>query len=198
MRKNYLIVGFEKTISQQFPARAPALRRAMQQRLDQLREDFIGVSQQMQVHLEGQILPGIAVYEMLQTVLPKEQALQCVHDYVEQRAWKIRHIFVRLLRLPGLYRRVPPIFEKSVHKMFGASAGFTFVFHPAPAGSIRFDMTRCPYHTLCGKYGCPELCHCFCDSDDITYDNLHPKLLWHRTKTLGRGDDCCDFGLSAR
>lgn len=41
----------------------------------------------------------------------------------------------------------------------------------------------------------PELCRCFCDSDDITYDGLHPKLLWHRTKTLGRGNDCCDFGL---
>ncbi len=38
-----------------------------------------------------------------------------------------------------------------------------------------------------------ELCHCFCDSDDITYDGLHPKLVWHRTKTLGRGDDRCDF-----
>lgn len=22
-----------------------------------------------------------------------------------------------------------------------------------------------------------------------------PELLWHRTKTLGRGNDCCDFGL---
>ncbi|MFR7743840.1 MAG: L-2-amino-thiazoline-4-carboxylic acid hydrolase [Acutalibacteraceae bacterium] len=22
---------------------------------------------------------------------------------------------------------------------------------------------------------------------------LHPKLYWHRTKTLGRGGDCCDF-----
>ncbi len=27
---------------------------------------------------------------------------------------------------------------------------------------------------------------------------LHPKLLWHRTKTLGRGDDCCDFCLKIR
>ena len=29
----------------------------------------------------------------------------------------------------------------------------------------------------------------------ITYDGLHPNLYWHRTKTLGRGDDCCDFCL---
>ena len=57
------------------------------------------------------------------------------------------------------------------------------------------DMIQCPYHDACVHYGCPELCPCFCDSDDITYDGMHPKLYWHRTKTLGRGDDCCDFCL---
>lgn len=56
-------------------------------------------------------------------------------------------------------------------------------------------MTKCPYHDACVRYGCLELCRCFCDSDDITYDGMHPKLLWRRTKTLGRGEDCCDFCL---
>lgn len=59
-------------------------------------------------------------------------------------------------------------------------------------------MTRCPYHDLTVQYGCPELCHCFCDSDDISYDHLHPKLLWHRTQTLGRGNDRCDFCLKIK
>lgn len=32
--------------------------------------------------------------------------------------------------------------------------------------------------------------------DEITgYDDLHPKLVWHRTKTLGRGNECCNFCL---
>lgn len=45
------------------------------------------------------------------------------------------------------------------------------------------------------KYGCPELTQFFCKSDDICYGNLHPKLVWARTKTLGMGGDCCDFKL---
>ena len=44
----------------------------------------------------------------------------------------------------------------------------------------------------------PELCPCFCDSDDITYNDLHSDLLWRRTRTLGRGNDCCDFCLKLR
>ena len=38
-------------------------------------------------------------------------------------------------------------------------------------------MTKCPYHDACVHYDCPELCPCFCDSDDITYDDLHPEYL---------------------
>ena len=65
-------------------------------------------------------------------------------------------------------------------------------------GVWRIDMIKCPYHDACVHYGCPELCPCFCDSDDITYNDLHPDLLWRRTRTLGRGNDCCDFCLKLR
>ena len=104
--------------------------------------------------------------------MPKEEALQTIHSYVEQKAWRQKRAFLKLMKIPGLYRIVP-----------------------ATGGVWRIDMTRCPYHDNCVHYGCPELCHCFCDSDDITYDGMHPRLCWHRTKTLGRGGDCCDFCL---
>ena len=37
----------------------------------------------------------------------------------------------------------------------------------ADRGTWRVDMTKCPYYDTCVQYGCPELCPCFCDSDDI-------------------------------
>ena len=83
-------------------------------------------------------------------------------------------------------------------RMFGVTAGFASRDIQTTGGVWRIDMTKCPYHDASVHYGCPELCHCFCDSDDITYDGLHPKLYWHRTKTLGRGGDCCDFCLKLR
>ena len=144
-------------------------------------------------HLESQIMPGIAAYETLQTVMPKEEALQTVHGYVEERAYRLKKIFLRLMRIPGLYKKVPDIFATQTPKFFGISAGFEANEIRTTGGVWRIDMTRCPYHDECVRYGCPELCRCFCDSDDITYDGLHPNLVWHRTKTLGRGDDRCDF-----
>ena len=102
------------------------------------------------------------------------------------------------MRIPGLYKKVPGIFSEQTPKLFGVTAGFASRDIQTTGGVWRIDMTKCPYHDASVHYGCPELCRCFCDSDDITYDGLHPKLYWHRTKTLGRGGDCCDFCLKLR
>lgn len=195
MRKNYLVAAFETTLSQKFPSQAETLKAAFEARLNQLRSENAGASPELQRHLEGQILPGIAVYETLLTVLSKDEALSTVHGYVEQRAWRLKKAFLKLMRLPGLYRKVPGIFSTQTPKLFGETAGFAAREIQTTGGVWRIDMTKCPYHDACVRYGCPELCPSFCDSDDITYDGMHPKLYWHRTKTLGRGDDCCDFCL---
>lgn len=185
MQKNYLVSAFKATVSQRFPAQKDALTAALAARLAQLRAENADASRKKQRHLEGQILPGIAVYETLQTV----------HGYVEQRAWKLKKAFLKLMRIPGLYRKVPGIFCKETPKLFGETAGFAAREIQTSGGVWRIDMTRCPYHDACVRYGCPELCPSFCDSDDITYDGLHPKLAWRRTQTLGRSGDCCDFCL---
>lgn len=195
MRKNYLISAFEQTLEERFPAQAEVLRAALEARLERLRAENAGASPEKLRHLEGQILPGIAAYETLQAVMPREEALRTVHGYVEKRAWKLKRVFVKLMRIPGLYRKVPGVFSRQTPKLFGETAGFAAREIQTDGGVWRVDMIRRPYHDECVRCGCPELCPCFCDSDDITYDGLHPKLVWHRTKTLGRGDDCCDFCL---
>ena len=198
MQKNYLIAAFEKTAAERFPAQSQELLQAMHQRIEALRQDNASASKEKWAHLESQIMPGIAIYEVLQTVVSKEEALQLIHSYVNAHAQKYHTLFRRLLKLPGLYHTMPGIFAKGVEEKFGPAAGFQYITHEATKDVIRFDMLRCPYHDVCAQCGCPELCRCFCDSDDITYDGLHPKLVWHRTKTLGRGGDCCDFGLMVK
>ena len=193
MKESYLTKAFRETARDRFPEREAELNSAFKKRLGELRSEHAGASRQRMRHLESQIMPGIAAYETLQTVMPKEEALRTVHGYVEERAYRLKKIFLRLMRIPGLYKKVPGIFAAQTPKFFGISAGFEANEIRTTGGVWRIDMTRCPYHDECVRCGCPELCRCFCDSDDITYDGLHPKLIWQRTMTLGRGDDRCDF-----
>ena len=193
MKESYLTKACRKTVRERFPEREAVLNFAFEKRLSELRSEHAGASKKRLRHLESQIIPGNAIYETLQTVMPKDEALNAVHGYVEERAYRLKKTFLRLMRIPGLYKKVPGIFAKQTPKFFGNSAGFEANEIRTTGGVWRIDMTRCPYHDECVRYGCPELCRCFCDSDDITYDGLHPNLVWHRTKTLGRGDDRCDF-----
>ena len=193
MKETYLSRDFRKTAAQRFSSQAKQLNAFFDTRLNALLAENADASKEKLYHLKRQILPGIAAYETLQTIVTKEEALQTVHGYVEERAYRLKKVFLRLMRIPGLYKKVPGIFAAQTPKFFGISAGFEANEIRTTGGVWRIDMTRCPYHDECVRYDCPELCHCFCDSDDITYDGLHPKLVWHRTKTLGRGDDRCDF-----
>lgn len=194
-KKNYIVKAFIKTLDVDFPERKEELYSAFEKRLEELLKENSNESKEKKYHLEKQILPGIAAYETLQKAMPKEKALETVHSYVEERAHKLRKSFDKLMKIPGLYRIVPKIFTKGTRKMFGTAAGFDAVEIKTDDGVWRIDMTKCPYHDTCKKYGCGELCPSFCDSDDITYSNLHKNLLWERSKTLGRGDDRCDFCL---
>ena len=98
------------------------------------------------------------------------------------------------MKIPGLYRVAPGLFNYLIDKMFGPEAGFQSKKVPGVKGFAR-DMVKCPYQLTCERYGYSELTQFFCKSDDITYGSMHPKLVWARTKTLGRGDDYCDFRL---
>ena len=198
MKKNYLITAFQKTADQRFPEQAERLNWALEKRLAELWEENAGARPEEKFHLESQILPGIAAYQVLQTVLPREEALATLHGYVEERAWKLRKGILGLMRIPGLWRRVPGIFARGTRKFFGSAAGFAARELEVTGSVWRIDMTKCPYHDACVRYGCPELCPCFCDSDDITYGDLHPRLLWRRTETLGRGGGRCDFCLKIK
>ena len=198
MKKNYLVTAFQKTAAQRFPEQAERLNWALEKRLAELWGENAGATPEEKFHLESQILPGIAAYQVLQTVLPREEALATLHGYVEERAWKLRKGILGVMRIPGLWRRVPGLFAKGTRKFFGSAAGFAARELEVTGSVWRIDMTKCPYHDACVRYGCPELCPCFCDSDDITYGDLHPRLLWRRTETLGRGGGRCDFCLKIK
>ena len=71
MNESYLAVAFRKTIEQRFASQTDALKAAYEKRLQGLRAENADAAKEKQLHLESQILSGIAVY----SVMPKEGAL---------------------------------------------------------------------------------------------------------------------------
>ena len=90
----------------------------------------------------------------------------------------------------GLFKMWDPVSRK----MFGEASGFKNVFYPCERGEFQMDITQCPYHTYLTELGCPEINKLFCDNDIYNYGNI-PGLEFIRTKTIGNGDELCDFRL---
>jgi len=124
MKETYLSRDFRETAAQCFPAQAKELNTAFDMRLSALLAENAGASKEKQYHLKRQILPGIAAYETLQRAMPKEEALQTVHGYVERLARTSHKQLAALLHIPGLYRLVSGVFVKSTRSVFGPAAGF--------------------------------------------------------------------------
>ena len=101
----------------------------------------------------------------------------------------------RAMKVPGLYRLMPWLWKTMMPKLFSPKSGFCFSFYPTDRKRVKFDMTACPYHSLCRELDCMELAPVFCTTDDLCYGHMHEKLIWNRTKTIARGADVCDFDL---
>ncbi len=67
-------------------------------------------------------------------------------------------------------------------------------FSPSEKNCFRMDITQCLYHTYLTEAGCPELNVLFCENDIYAYGNL-PGIKFTRTKTIGAGDELCDFKM---
>lgn len=155
--------------------------------------DYPGAGKALMTHLT-QMLPMIALYEQAVRITgSREKALAFMEKWAFVEAEKMMKIVRPVMKI-GLYRLMPWLCGLMLERMFGRAAGFDY--RPVPdAPRFAVDMTRCPYADTCAKYGVPELTQFACRADDITYGNLHPRLVWARTQTLGTGGECCDFRL---
>ena len=97
MKKTYLSRDFRETAAQRFPAQAKELNAAFDARLNALLAENAGAGKEKQYHLKRQILPGIAAYETLQRVMPKEEARQAVCGSFSPAAPHSREQFAALL-----------------------------------------------------------------------------------------------------
>lgn len=142
------------------------------------------------------IYPSIALFHaLLDAGMGREEAAAFVTGYYRRLAERAAPVIRTVLKIPGLYRLVPKLFFDTALKHCVPEAGFLTENRFLSKTGMRFDMVKCPYQDSCVRYGCPELVKGFCDTDDICYGNMHSRLSWERSGTLGHGDARCDFKL---
>lgn len=135
------------------------------------------------------ILPRIALYKALtKESFSEEKVYQYMRKYMIDIVAKQKHQSMeKMEKVPCFYLLYSNIFLKVVRK-----TDLWESTQKHDKNSFDVTMKKCLWNTACVENGCAELCHLFCDVDNVTYGDLR-KLGFSRTKTLGYGADCCDF-----
>ncbi len=128
-----------------------------------------------------------AIYIPLRDAVGSEEAIRILDE-----TWK-----PAALESNAKYNRLPPKLFIGLCRIvagtaFGNKAGFERKDISKNKAEVRFDVTSCPYVRIMKKLGCAEACPIVCRQDEYTYGGMRG-IVFERTKTLGCGDDKCDF-----
>jgi len=162
-------------------------------RLYRMYADHQDLPKGVAIHTDGFIFPAASIYLAMKEVDP-DMAYDVMKKIMAEKSTKTGQKIARCCRIPGFKKFFLKMWDSLSHKMFGETAGFKNVFYPKEKGCFRMDIIECPYNKYLTEQGCPELNILFCENDAHSYGNL-PGLKFTRTKTIGAGDELCDFKM---
>ena len=143
-------------------------------------------------HMAGSILPSVAMYRGLQEQGWKPvEVRRLIRASVLNASKPMAKFFQGLGKLPFFFPLFRIMCPASTKAGYGPE-GWQFEWKRNDAYAIEWDCHACLYANVFRRYEVPELTPIFCESDDVMYGDI-PGARWGRTKTIGRGDELCNF-----
>jgi hypothetical protein len=141
--------------------------------------------------LNKQILPGLSIYKALRDENDdQEKVLVEIEALFRQTFFTDRLQGIRLLNyFPNPFGIARFALKQMTAAKYIPGSQEVIVDN---AECFAINVYRCFIFDILKIHNTPELTPLYCKTDDWLADAL-PTVSLERTKTLGRGDDCCDF-----
>lgn len=147
----------------------------------------------LRMHLETKILPGLALYQALREEgINQAPALEVVDRIIEIRVEALRKRLVWVGKFAFFYHLIRRL-TRPIMRVCYPDAGWKVEWLEVSPKQVAFNIHRCFYWEVLKSHGAAELTPSFCRGDDLLYKDVSRHLRFERTKTIGQGDDCCDF-----
>jgi hypothetical protein len=144
-----------------------------------------------QATLNSRILPGLSIYRTLcDENHDQGKVLNEVEILFKRTFFTNRLQGMRLLNfLPDPFPIIKPVLRLMISTEYLPGAQEIIV---DDNDCFAINTYRCLILDVLTENNAKELTALYCKTDDWLAQEL-PRISWERTKTLGRGDDCCDF-----
>jgi hypothetical protein len=147
----------------------------------------------LRLHLEQNVLPVLALYQVLQEEGLSQAAALDEAEHLLKAAFGGSFQLLQLLgRLPAPFTLFRRLTRQAMQVVFPPQ-GWDVEWLQDDGQILAFNVRGCIYLQVLTIYRAPELTPLFCRADDWFFAGLPPSIRWERTKTLGQGGDCCDF-----
>ena len=148
-------------------------------------------------HVVGNILPGLALYQILREQgMAEQSALAEIDDIFEKWFTQAPPPNMRINQAMKYFPESFTIFRRllffTMDQIFPAP-GWQYEIVANDEWSIAFNMTHCFYLDVLTYYEAPELTPVFCRLDDLLMEAMPESIKWGRTQTIAMGADCCNF-----
>lgn len=143
------------------------------------------------ITLERRVLPGLSIYKvLLEENDDQEKVLAEVRVLFRVAFFTTLLRGIRILNyLPSPYLVIRPVLR--VMTRTENMADVQEIIEDSQA-CFAINVYRCLILNTLAEHNAAELTVLYCEMDDWLTEAI-PKIGWERTKTLGRGDNCCDF-----
>ncbi|MEW6716139.1 MAG: L-2-amino-thiazoline-4-carboxylic acid hydrolase [Chloroflexota bacterium] len=143
------------------------------------------------------ILPGLALYKTLRLAGEGQESALALMESM------LRATFSGSIKMVSLLKYLPcdhfNFFRKAnlwMVRLGFPPQGWEMELIEDSANALAYNAHRCMYLEVLRAYDAPELTPLFCQTDDWIAEALPKTIRWERTKTIGRGENCCDFRWS--
>lgn len=167
-----------------------------QQRIEVLLSDSkLATSKNRCDTLKNTILPRIALYLVLQDLpMEKADAYAVIREYLQTVVCtKMSKQYQRLENIPAFYY----IFQRIFIQTTLTEDLWDATLEQKSKEDFAIDIHKCLWYDACVENKCPEICKLFCECDDENYGHLR-KIGFHRTGSIGNGNEKCDFKFTNR
>ena len=197
-KKTVKILKSKKVFKEEIDKRMPAadsekVWKEAHKRLYKMYMEHRDLPKGVSMHTDSFIFPAAAIYLAMKEI-DSDVAYDVMKKVMAERSENMGKTLAKCCKIPGFKTFFLRMWDTMSHKMFGETAGFKNVFYPREQGCFRMDITQCPYNKYLTEQGCPELNILFCENDVHSYGNL-PGLKFSRTKTIGAGNELCNFKM---
>lgn len=158
----------------------------------ELLEENVLLDKTTAVYQRAHIYPAIAVYR---TYMDFAYGSEEIEKIMEQAMYSSVKSTGEFFAKAGRYHFFFSFFKKMCFlstKFSYKLPYFEMQWIESEQDVIAWNCHKCFYHDEFQRYGCPNLTKIFCKLDDVMYGNI-PVAHWERTKTIGEGEEICDF-----